>query len=289
MFSPESSPAFLALVVLFSLGEFLARKRRGRSYDGGAVLSTLAIAAGQAASRIPFAAAIAFVLLWAHSIAPFTLSMDQWWAWVLGFFAVEFVYYWQHRFFHTIRWFWATHSVHHSPNEFTFPVAFRLGWTGSITGAWLFLVPLAAAGIPPVMIAALYTFNLQYQFFLHTELVRKLGPLEWILNTPSHHRVHHGSNPQYLDKNYGGVLIIFDRMFGSFAEEDERITIEYGLTDPIRSKNPLVIAFREWGRILRDVDRSSSFSEAMHALFGKPGTLPKTRSRLTHRQSSIAR
>jgi len=271
-FSPEGSPLFLGLVVLFSLGEFAWRKQQKQSYDTAAVGSTVIIAIGQLLGRLPVAGLITAALMGAHALAPISFDMADWQSWVIGFFVVEFFYYWQHRFFHTIRWFWATHSVHHSPSEFTFPAAFRLGWTGSITGSWLFLVPIAVLGIHPVMIGVLYTLNLRYQFFLHTESIGKLGPLEWILNTPSHHRVHHGSNPQYLDKNYGGVLIIFDRLFGSFAEEDERLTIEYGLTDPIRSKNPFVIALREWGRIFQELCSTKSLPQAVHILFGRPGT-----------------
>ena len=267
---------FFGVIALFSVSEYFLRRSQGKSYDGAAVASTFFIAFVQSLSRILTRAPIAAVIIGAYALAPFKLQVEDWWAWVIGFFAIEFVYYWQHRFLHTIRWFWATHSVHHSPNEFTFPVALRLGWTGGITGTWLFLIPLAFAGVPPLMIGLLYFLNLQYQFFLHTELFGKLGPIEWIFNTPSHHRVHHGSNPEYLDKNFGGVLIIFDRMFGTFAEERDQVQIQYGLTDPITTKNPFVIAFREWGRIFQDVRTARSTSDVLQALFGRPGTYGST-------------
>ena len=288
MFSPETSLTFLSVVTIFSLGEYVIRKRAGRSYDKGAVLSSLAIAIGQGASRIPTTAILSVLLIGGYELAPLKLDTSEWWAWVIGFFAVEFFYYWQHRFSHTIRWVWATHAVHHSPNEFTFPVAFRLGWTGALSASWLVIVPLAFLGVPPLMIAVLYTINLQYQFFLHTETIGKLGPLEWIFNTPSHHRVHHGSNEEYLDKNYGGVLIIFDRLFGTFTEENETIPVKYGLTDPITSKNPFVIVFREWGRMLKDAKSAPSLGDALHALFKKPGSPARQQPMQSEGQVSLA-
>jgi len=150
------------------------------------------------------------------------------------------------------------------------PVALRLSWTAGVSGAWVFFLPLALIGFHPLVIGTLLIINLRYQFFLHTELVGRLGPLEWILNTPSHHRVHHGANPCYLDKNYGGVLIIFDRMFGTFAAERRDIEIVYGLTSPLRSHNPFVIAFHEWINLVCDLRASSNLPDIFGALFGRP-------------------
>jgi len=169
-----------------------------------------------------------------------------------------------------VRWFWTSHAVHHSSPEYTLPAAVRLGWTGPLTGLWIFFIPLALAGLHPIAIGSLLAFNLNYQYFLHTELIGRLGPVEWLFNTPSHHRVHHASNEAYLDKNFGGVLIVFDRMFGSFAEEPANKSIVYGLTKPVLSNNPVVIALHETGRLIADLRQARTWKARLSALFGRP-------------------
>ncbi len=159
----DPSPIFLAVVVVVALAEFIWRRRKKRHYDGRAVLATIGVAAGQFASKFAFAFVIAYVLLAVYDIAPLQLAPDDWRTWFLGFFAVEFAYYWQHRFSHTVRWFWASHAVHHSPNEMVLPVGLRLSWTGGISGVWLFFLPLALAGFHPVVIGTLLIVNLRYQ------------------------------------------------------------------------------------------------------------------------------
>lgn len=266
-----SSPVFLLVVALISGVEFVWRKRSGRGYDLGALGGTLGVFVGQVLTTGLTAVIVASALLWAYSLAPAPWPLDDWRTWALGFLAVEFTYYWQHRFAHTVRWFWASHAVHHSPREMTLPAAVRLGWTSSLSGAWLFYVPVILAGLHPAAAAALLTINLRYQFFLHTEAVGKLGPLEWVFNTPSHHRVHHASNPEYLDRNFGGVLILFDRLFGTFAAERTAAPVVYGLTRPLASNNPFVIAFHEWARMGADLRRARSLRDAVRIVFGRPG------------------
>ncbi len=258
------------LIILASAAEYVWRKRSRRGYDLGALGGTLGTAIGQRISRTLTFGLMFAGLLAAYSIAPVKWALDDWRAWAVGFFVLEFFYYWQHRFSHTIRWFWTSHAVHHSTNEFTLPAATRLGWTSTLTGSWLVFAPMAAIGFHPLLITTLMAMNLRYQYFIHTEAVGKLGPLEWVLNTPSHHRVHHGSNPDYLDKNFGGVLIVFDRLFGTFAAERDEEPVVYGLTKPVLSNNPFVIAFHEWGNLIRDLRRARSAREAVRALFGRP-------------------
>lgn len=265
----ELSLPFLVLVIAVAGWEYLWRKRSGRGYDLGALGGTIGTAIGQFITKALMAGVVAAGLMLAYQFAPVKFAVDDWRTWALGFLAVEFCYYWQHRFSHTIRWFWASHATHHSPNEFTLPAALRLSWTSTLSGGWVFFIPAALCGLHPLVIATLLTLSLQYQYFLHTEAVRKLGPLEWIFNTPSHHRVHHGSNPEYIDKNYGGVLIIFDRLFGTFAEE--RAPVVYGLTKPLHSNNPFVIVFHEWIALFKDVAASRSLGQMLTAAFGKPG------------------
>ena len=184
------------------------------------------------------------------------------------FISFEFVYYWHHRWTHEIRWLWATHSVHHSPNHMNLSVAGRLGWTGLLSGSVLFFAPLSLLGFHPFAVFFMLAANLFYQIWIHTEVVKSLGPLEWVLNTPSHHRVHHGCNPEYIDKNYGGVLIIFDRLFGTFAKEEGPVV--YGLTKPLYSNNPFKVALFEWGRMFSDLRHTQSLQHGFKVLFGRP-------------------
>lgn len=141
--------------------------------------------------------------------------------WVATFLAVDFIYYWWHRFTHEVNIGWATHVVHHQSEEYNLAVALRQSLTSAISSAPFYL-PLAILGVPPLVLAVCVALNTLYQFWIHTETVRSLGPLEWVLNTPSHHRVHHAVNPRYLDRNYGGVLIVWDRLFGTFEAETEQ-------------------------------------------------------------------
>lgn len=265
---------FLILASVLILVEIVFRRRSGAGYDFSAFGSSIFIYIGQVIiNPLLNYAVIGAAMFAVHAFAPFQLNIGDWRHWVGAFLVVECAYYWQHRLSHTVRWAWATHSVHHSPNELALPSAFRLGWTGLISGSWLvYLVP-AALGVPPLMVLGLLAINLRFQFFLHTDLIGRLGPLEWIFNTPSNHRVHHSSRPEHLDKNFGGVLMIFDHMFGSYAAEDSKVAVEYGLTDPIRSNNPFVILFREWGRLFGDVRRQPTLSGKFQAAFGRPGSI----------------
>ncbi len=271
MFSGLTEPRFLIFALLMIFVEYRWRRRaRDRDYDVAGAAASLGLAFVQ-----PFAKGLAALLtipvyLALQDASPFRLPMDDWRVWVAGFFAVEFAYYWMHRWSHTVRWMWATHAVHHSANEFTLPAALRLGLTNVVSGSWLFFTPLVLIGFDPLLVVTLVAANLQYQFLLHTEFIGRLGPLEWAFNTPSHHRVHHAVNPRYLDKNFGGVLIVFDRLFGSFAPEDPAEPCRYGLTRPLRSNNPIVIAFHEWVRLGRDVLRSRNAQTTWRALFGRP-------------------
>ncbi|AQS39418.1 sterol desaturase [Shewanella psychrophila] len=163
---------------------------------------------------------------------------------VLLMIAQDFCYYWFHRASHRVRWMWAAHVAHHSSENMNFSTAFRQSLMYPLAGMWVFWLPLVVVGFDPNWVVFVVLLNLGLQFFVHTQAVKTLGPFEWIFNTPSHHRVHHGRNPQYIDKNYAGVLIIWDRMFGTYAKEEE--TVEYGITKPINSFNPLVVTFSEW-------------------------------------------
>jgi len=210
-----------------------------------------------------------FALAHAHRLTTIELSTPV--AFLVLFVGLEFCYYWYHRVSHKSRWFWATHAVHHSPNELTLATALRLGWTGKLTGATLFYTPLVWLGFAPAAVLAALSANLLYQFWLHAPYIPRLGPLEWILNTPTHHKVHHASNEEYLDCNYGGVLIIFDRMFGTFVDLRDDIEIRYGLTTPLTTSNPVKIALHEWINLGRDVLAAPDWKERVEIVFGPPG------------------
>lgn len=272
-FQPYAPFLFIA-VIGFAVAEYIWRKKSGRGYDLAALGATLGTALGQGLSRHLTYGLMFAGLLAAYTLAPYKWSIDSWQTWVVGFFVLEFFYYWQHRFSHTIRWFWTSHAVHHSTNEFTLPAATRLGWTSTLTGSWLAYIPMAFMGFHPILISAVLLANLRYQYFIHTEAVGKLGPLEWVFNTPSHHRVHHGSNSEYLDKNYGGVLIVFDRIFGTFQAEKDDTPVVYGLTKPVFSNNPFIIAFHEWGNLIADLRRVRTARGVWLTLFGRPSDGP---------------
>jgi sterol desaturase/sphingolipid hydroxylase (fatty acid hydroxylase superfamily) len=218
---------------------------------------------------------------WRHRLT--TIPLDTVTTFAVLFVGQEFCYYWYHRAAHRVRWFWATHAVHHSPNEFNLGIAYRFGVTGKLAGNALFYVPLIWLGFAPQAVFATLALNLIYQFWLHTEWIPKLGWLEYVLNTPSHHRVHHAANAPYIDRNYGGVLIVFDRLFGTIAEERADVPCRYGLTTPLRSNNPLKIAFHEWLRMLNDLYGARSVREVAGYLFGPPGWRPEARARLKER------
>jgi hypothetical protein len=193
-------------------------------------------------------------------------------SWALVFVLVDFCYYWSHRYAHEINILWAGHVVHHSSEEYNLPVALRQSALHGLM-SWVFYMPLAFLGVPWRMFVACNALNLIYQFWIHTRAIARLSPLgEYILNTPSHHRVHHGVNPKYQDKNYAGVFITFDRWFGTFQVEEEEPV--YGITKPLRSWNPLWANVHVFVQIAKDAWRASRWADKMRIVFGRPGWRP---------------
>jgi len=205
-------------------------------------------------------------------LAPFELAMDTWWSWVVAIAAVDLAYYFSHRFVHRVNVGWAAHQAHHSSEYMNFGTALRQKWNPWFE--FFFFLPLPFLGIAPWVIYLAFGFNLIYQFFVHTEVVGKLWrPIELVMNTPSHHRVHHGSDPEYLDKNYAGIFIVWDRLFGSFVEEKQRPT--YGLTKPVETHRLLTLQYGDYAQIVRNVRASSRWRDKLGYLFGPPGWEPK--------------
>ncbi|MBZ5734671.1 sterol desaturase family protein [Nocardioides sp. TRM66260-LWL] len=222
-------------------------------------------------------ALVVYAVLFAY-VAPWHLPTDAWWSWALVILVVDFLFYWTHRVAHRVRLVWATHQAHHSSAYFTFATALRQKWNN--THDLVIWLPLPILGVPPAMIFAAFSLNLVYQFFVHTERVDRLWrPIELVFNTPSHHRVHHGCDPEYLDRNYAGILIVWDRLFGSFQEEIRRPT--YGLTKPMLSTNIWTLQTHEYAAIARDVRSAATWREKLGYVFGPPGWTPAAQAPAT--------
>ena len=195
--------------------------------------------------------------------------IPPWLMWILAFILIDLVFYIYHRISHRSRFLWAIHMSHHSSQEMNFAVSFRQAWLGPISKIPIFIT-LPLIGLDPTIIAVAGVISTLWGVFGHTKAIGKLGPIEWIFNTPSHHRVHHGANKQYIDKNYGNLLIIWDRFFGTF--EPEKASVKYGLVKNVNTFNPVKITLMEWKSIFADIRKASNFKESFKIFFGPPKT-----------------
>jgi sterol desaturase/sphingolipid hydroxylase (fatty acid hydroxylase superfamily) len=255
---------FAAFIVVES---FLSARLNLDNYNRQDSLTNISIALLGAILNIFFKGVAFSYYEYLSAWSPWRMG-NGWWEMLLLFLFTDLFYYLFHVLGHKSRFFWASHVIHHSSEKLNFTTALR----SPITNAWfrfVFSSPIALMGFDPVMIIMMDTWVLFYTFFIHTELVGKLGWVEKVFNTPSHHRVHHASNPQYLDKNFGAVLIIWDKLFGTFQEENARPV--YGLTKPLHTHNPLSVIFKEWMQMGRDIVRASSIREGVQYFLGKPG------------------
>jgi sterol desaturase/sphingolipid hydroxylase (fatty acid hydroxylase superfamily) len=192
----------------------------------------------------------------------------------------DFLYYWSHRAHHRIRLLWAIHVTHHSSPRYNLSTALRQNITYPLVATWIIWLPLILIGFEPITVIFVVALNLFYQFFIHTEMVGKLGVAEWVFNTPSHHRVHHGRNPQYIDRNYSGIFIVWDRLFGTFKLEDGHI--DYGITHPLDTYNPLILLFHEWIATLRDATQKGlTYRQRLDYLIKPPGFDPLVATKST--------
>ncbi|AQA05290.1 C-5 sterol desaturase [Mycobacterium sp. MS1601] len=218
-----------------------------------------------------FLALLGYAALYTYA-APWHLPATAWYTWVIALVGVDLLFYLYHRIAHRVRIIWATHQAHHSSEYFNFATALRQKWNNS--GEILMWIPLPLLGVPPWMVFASFSVNLIYQFWVHTERIDKLwAPIEFVFNTPSHHRVHHGMDPEYLDKNYGGILIVWDRLFRSYQQELFRP--HYGLTKPVNTFNIWTLQTREYVAIGRDVKRAARLRDRLGYIFGPPGWEPR--------------
>ena len=257
-------------VLLLSIEAWFSYKEHKYLYQTKDTLGSLGLGIGNVITGFFTKAVIfgLFTFLYNHRF--FNLDSAVYWYWILLFFADDFSYYWFHRISHHVNYFWASHVVHHSSKNYNLAAALRQTWTGNATGAFLFWAWMPLAGFHPIWILFMQQISLIYQFWIHTETIQKMPTVfEYIFNTPSHHRVHHGSDIKYLDKNHAGILIIWDRMFGSFKSEEERPV--YGLTKNIESFNPATLAFKTWGELLKKVMHAGSVKNGISYFIKSPG------------------
>lgn len=260
-------PGFL---ILLALEAWLSYKENKQLFEIKDTWSSLGLGIGNVIIGFATKAIIFGLFSFLYQFRFFELSATTWWYWIFLFLADDLSYYFFHRTAHNVNWFWASHVVHHSSRKYNLAAALRQTWTGNATGAFLFWAWLPLLGFHPIWILFMQQISLIYQFWIHTETIQKLPkPFEFVFNTPSHHRVHHGSDLKYLDKNHGGILIIWDRLFKTFQPEEERPT--YGLTKNIDSFNPVIIALKTWRDLIRSAARSGSLKNAINYFVQPPG------------------
>ena len=282
MLPPEKLLLFFAAptVVLLSLLEAVVLSRqqhraRFGHYDWRALGVSLFDYVLRVAMTVLVPLTIALPLvIWTREHQLERIALDNWGAIFGLFIGLEFCYYWLHRAAHRVRWFWANHAVHHSPNQLNLGASMRIGAFGRFTGNVVFVLPLFWLGFDLRTVGAALSLNLLYQFWIHATWIPKLGWLEYVLNTPSAHRVHHAANLEYLDANYGGVLIVFDRLFGSYKAERDDLPCRYGWVVPLATHNPLKVEFAQWLSLAKDLARARSLRAVAGYLAMPPGWKP---------------
>jgi len=260
-----SIPLFIIAMILEGTWTRRHAKAKGYEQRDTAASLTMGLANVIVSGLLKLVPIPLFVVLYDHRIADIG---GAWWTWIVLLFAEDLCYYWFHRVHHEVRLFWSAHVNHHSSRYFNLSTALRQPLLTPLTGP-IFWAPLLLIGFAPWMVLTAQAWSLLYQFWLHTEVVDRLGPLEWFMNTPSHHRVHHGKNVAYLDKNHAGIFILWDRLFGTFAQEAEPVI--YGLTKDIQTFNPLRIAFHEIAAIGRDIWKAPTLGAKLGYTFAPPG------------------
>ena len=248
---PYAVPLFVLLIAV----EILWARHKGHltAYETRDTAVSLALGLGSVAAGALAAPAVLSAMALVHEATPLRIGWACW-AWPLCFVADDLAYYWLHRAGHRVRWFWASHVNHHSSQHYNLSTALRQTWTGFFALTFAFRLPLVAVGFAPEMVLTCAGLNLVYQFWIHTEAIRRMPRwFEAVFNTPSHHRVHHATNPRYLDRNYGGTFIVWDRLFGTFEPEVDGEAIRYGIVRQLGGFSLLHAAFHEWLAIGRDM------------------------------------
>ncbi|MBR7619543.1 sterol desaturase family protein [Phenylobacterium sp. 20VBR1] len=266
-------PFFVLTIILeIALTRFKAVKSHYETKD---TMASLAMGLGSNVAGLLTGGVAVATTIWVWNHRVFDVPMTAIWAWVALFFLEDLTYYWFHRLSHERRFWWAAHVNHHSSQHYNLSTALRQTWTGGLAATWALWLPLAFLGFPPAMLAIQKGVSLVYQFWIHTEAIGRMPKwFEAVFNTPSHHRVHHARNPRYLDRNYAGILIVWDRMFGTFQPELDEEKPRYGIVKNLSNFNIIRVAFHEWGGIAKDLAGSRSLREVGGYLFGPPGWSP---------------
>ncbi len=260
-------------VLFVAIEWFLVRRKAlaGR-YEVKDAWASMGMGTGNLVSDLTMGFISFAFLMWVWQFRIFDWGYGLW-AIVAALVAQDFVYYWKHRIAHRVRWFWSAHVVHHSSEHYNLTTALRQPWNNHVTGHVVLSTPLVLLGVHPVLLAFVGSLNLLYQFWIHTEAIDKMPKwFEWALNTPSHHRVHHATNPRYLDSNFAGIFMFWDRLFGSFVPELDDETITYGIVKPVGTFNPVKIAFVEMLNIFEDAgSRGLTPLQRLGYIFAPPG------------------
>jgi len=260
-------PGFILLILIEMIW---AKRAAPDKYEPRDTLTSLLFGVGSSVMGLIVGASVYALGSWLYGFRLATIP-NAWWAWVACFFVDDLAYYVFHRTAHRVRWFWASHVNHHSSQHYNLSTALRQTWTGFFALSFIFRLPLLLIGFHPAMVAFVGGLNLIYQFWIHTEVIGRMPRwFEAVMNTPSHHRVHHAVNPRYLDRNYAGVFIIWDRMFGTFAPELDEEPVRYGIVKQLGSFNLLWGVFHEWVGIARDLAKAP-FGSKLGYLVGPPG------------------
>ena len=261
-------PTILAMILVETLISGLNKKSLYKNKD---TLCTSGLLLGNILMGFAIKGATLGLHIFLYQFRIFDLVnvIPLWAMWLMTFILIDFVFYIYHRFSHRVRFLWAIHMSHHSSEEMNFAVSMRQAWLGPISKIPFFIV-LPLLGLDPTIIAVAGVISTLWGVVGHTQIVGKLGPLERILNTPSHHRVHHGANAEYIDKNYGNLLIIWDRMFGTF--EPEKAKVKYGLVNNVNTFNPMKITFMGWQSMMSDIKKAKNYKEVFSTIFGPPNT-----------------
>lgn len=267
----ELAIPFFVVAILLEL--WLVRSGRAHgAFETRDTLTSLLMGTGNVAAGLLLGVVSYAALVWVWQFRLLDLGLSPW-VFVAAFLLDDLRYYWYHRIAHRVRWVWAEHVNHHSSQHYNLSTALRQSWTGLFTGMFVLQAPLVLLGFHPAVIAFVFGFNLVWQFWIHTETIGKLPRwFELVFNTPSHHRVHHATNARYLDANYAGTLIVWDRMFGTFVEELEEDRPRYGIVRNIGTFNPLRVAFHEYVGIAGDVfAKGLTLRQRLGYLFMPPG------------------
>jgi len=262
-------PFFIVTVIFESI---VISKKQPKSFHLKDTFASLAMGIGNVISNLLSKLLVVFVIVFLYENFRLSTIPFAWWSWLLILFADDFCYYWAHRIGHESRFFWASHIVHHSSQKYNLSTALRQTWTGGFF-SFIFYLILPIIGFHPLMIFTQMSIGLLYQYWIHTELIYKMPRwFETVFNTPSHHRVHHGSNPLYLDRNHAGIFIVWDKLFGTFQPELKDEKVIYGLTSNIKTYNPLKIAFHEWIAVFKDaLTAKTTFVNKLKYFIKPPG------------------